>query len=131
VIPGDDKIRSLHHLTEPSPPGVRNRILSGGVSIHDRVIKIIDNLFGSPSQETEPGLAEPLSLEKDQIVLGKAFEKTEILLHRPWIKAHRGLDPFGLKIRKVLKDPIAARRYLIPLNEKQNLHLPFPVMTKI
>jgi hypothetical protein len=67
-------------------------------------------------------LAEPFSLEKDQIVLGETFEKSKVLLHRPRIKAHRGLHPFGLKVRKVLKNPITAGRYLMALNKKKNLH---------
>jgi hypothetical protein len=123
LIPGDDEIRSFDHLSESPIPGGRNRILSCRVSIHDRVIEIIDNLLGFPPQEREPRLAEPLSLEKDQIVLGKAIEKSEVLLHRPWIEAHRDLHPFGLKVRKVLKDPITAGCDLIALDEKENLHL--------
>jgi hypothetical protein len=100
-----------------------DRILPSGVSVHDRIIKIIDDLFGSPSQEPEPGLAEPFPLEKDQIVLRKAIEKSEVLFHRSWVKAHRGFYPSRLEVRKVLKHPITARRNLIPLDEKQNLHL--------
>jgi hypothetical protein len=61
-------------------------------------------------------------LEKDQIVLRKPIEKSEVLFHRPWIEAYGRIYPFGLKIRKVLKDPITAGRYLIALNEKENLH---------
>jgi hypothetical protein len=107
-----------------------DRILPSGVSVHDRIIKIIDDLFGSPSQEPEPGLAEPFPLEKDQIVLRKAIEKSEVLFHRSWVKAHRGFYPSRLEVRKVLKHPITAGRDLIALNKKKNLHLPFPVITK-
>jgi hypothetical protein len=70
-------------------------------------------------------------LEKDQIVLRKPIEKSEVLFHRPWIEAYGRIYPFGLKIRKVLKDPITAGRYLIALNEKENLHLPLPIITRI